>query len=86
MSRHDVEISVEGSRGKVLIDGQDIAHCVTDLTFKAGVGQDVPTLTLDLRFIDVPCLGSRETEVLLGQGAEEALVRLGWTPPHADQR
>ncbi|MGW8703502.1 hypothetical protein ACWGOK_42475 [Streptomyces eurythermus] len=85
MTRHNVEISVEGSRGQVLIDGHDIARCVTNLTFTAGIGQDVPTLTLDLNLIDVTRLGSPETEVLLGQGAEEALVRLGWTPPQADQ-
>ncbi|MEH0442460.1 hypothetical protein QA811_01995 [Streptomyces sp. B21-102] len=84
MARHKVEIRTEGRTGQVLIDGYDIAGAVTGLTFSAGVNQAVPTLHLDLRLIDVIDLGSVEAVVLLGQGAAEALKRLGWTPPEGE--
>ena len=85
MSRHQVEISTEGTRGQVLIDGHDIAHGVSGLTFTAGIDQAVPTLCLDLVLIDVTKLRSTEAEVLLGYGVADTLVRLGWTPPETDQ-
>lgn len=84
MTRHHVEIRTEGTRGQVLIDGHDIARAVTGLTFTAGIDQQLPTLRLDLRLIDVTELGSTEAEVLLGAGVEDALKRLGWTPPEED--
>jgi hypothetical protein len=85
MTRHHVEIRTEGTRGQVLIDGHDIAHAVTGLTFTAGVDQATPTLRLDLQLIDITELGSTETEVLLGHGVAETLQRLGWTPPKDSQ-
>lgn len=85
MTRHHVEIRTEGHRGQVLIDGHDIARAVTNLTFKAGIDQAAPTLTLDLQLIDVTELGSTETQVLLGNGMAEALELLGWTPPKDDR-
>ena len=81
MTRHHVEIRTEGTRGQVLIDGHDIAKGVTGLTFTAGIDQQCPTLTLDLVLIDVTELGSTETDVLLGAGVAETLIKLGWTPP-----
>lgn len=84
MTRHHVEISTDGVRGKVLIDGHDIAKAVTSLSFDASVDH-FPTLRLDLRLIDITELASTETQVLLGDGVAEALKALGWTPPEADQ-
>ncbi|MFJ1653688.1 hypothetical protein ACIOC2_20320 [Streptomyces sp. NPDC088337] len=85
MTRHRVEVRTEGTRGQVLIDGQDIARSVTALTFTAGV-DGMPRLTLDLQLIDVTELGSTETEVLLGEGVAETLKLLGWTPPEGQDQ
>ncbi|NUS29803.1 MAG: hypothetical protein HOV92_37070 [Streptomyces sp.] len=77
-------IRTDGVHGQVLIDGHDIAKAVTGLSFEVSVDA-FPTLRLDLRLIDVTELASAETQVLLGAGVEDALKRLGWTPPEADQ-
>lgn len=80
MTRHNVEIRTEGTRGQVLIDGHDIANAVMGLSFSVDVDH-FPTLSLDLRLVDVTEIGSAETQVLLGSGVAEALKVLGWTPP-----
>jgi hypothetical protein len=85
VTRHQVEIHTEGRTGRVLIDGHDIASTVTNLTFKAGIDQDVPTLHLDLQLIDAAGLGITEADVMLGNGVADTLKRLGWTPPETEQ-
>ncbi|MFJ2162376.1 hypothetical protein [Streptomyces sp. NPDC087856] len=84
MTKHHVEISVDGTQGQVLIDGHDIARGVTGLVFRAGI-DGAPTLTLDLQLVDVTPLSSPDTEVLLGSGVAEALKVLGWTPPEDNE-
>ncbi|MFJ6293207.1 hypothetical protein ACIQJX_07585 [Streptomyces griseoviridis] len=84
MSSHHVEIRVDHNVGQILIDGHDIAKGVRSLTFEAGVAQAVPTLTLNLRLVDVTELGSAEARVILDEDTTEALRRLGWTPPRSE--
>lgn len=81
MSRHQVEIHQERpDKYRVLIDGVDIAHDIAGLSLRMSVGY-LPQVELDLTMIDVTRLGSMEAEVILGAGAHETLVALGWTPP-----
>lgn len=81
MTRHQVEIRNTGPHTyRVLIDGADIAKGLAGLTLRMGVDR-APMLELDLQLVDVAGLGSVEAEVALGEGAHEALVALGWTPP-----
>lgn len=84
MSRHQFEIKSDGRPGcyQILIDGTDIAQGVTELDLSMRLNE-VPTVTLDLKLIDVTELGSIEAEVMLGAGVHDALVALGWTPPEA---
>ncbi|MFD5675602.1 hypothetical protein [Streptomyces sp. NPDC127040] len=85
MSRHQVEIHSAGPHSyRVLVDGADIAKGLVGLTLRMGVDQ-VPSLELDLQLVDVAGLGPVEAEVVLGEGAHEALVALGWTPPADSQ-
>ncbi|MGW4505704.1 hypothetical protein ACWENO_13795 [Streptomyces sp. NPDC004436] len=80
MSIHQVEIHQTGPAYRVLVDGVDVARHLDSLTFEARAGLP-PRLRLEIDVVDVTTLGSVETEVVLGGGAHEALVALGWTPP-----
>lgn len=81
MSRHQVEIVSDGPlKHRVLIDGADIAKSLAGLTVHMGAGE-LPRIELDVQMVDVSRLGSLEAEVVLGAGAHDALVALGWTPP-----
>lgn len=83
MTTHNVEIRVEGTRGKVLIDGHDIARGVVGLTFEAGI-DGPPRLRLELNLINVTTIDSTQAEVLLGDGVADALTALGWAAPRDD--
>lgn len=81
MSRHQVEIGSSGLTHSLKIDGHDISCGATGLTLDMGVAGTLPRLQVDLQLIDVSTVSSIEAEVVLGAGAHEALVALGWTPP-----
>ncbi|MFJ8109976.1 hypothetical protein [Streptomyces sp. NPDC096132] len=84
MTRHNVEISTDGMRREILLDGHDIAHSVTALSFSTE-HHCLPVLMLCLRLVDVTTLSSKDTEVLVDDGVAETLKRLGWTPPQEQQ-
>lgn len=77
---YDVDITMEGSRGRVVIDGNDISKGVRGFSVRGGVGE-VTSLELDLNLIDVTRVSSTSTEILISDGASEALIAMGWKPP-----
>jgi hypothetical protein len=81
MTSHRVEIGTTKGGHSLAIDGHDVSRAATGLTLTMGLAGTMPELQLDLQLIDASTLGSVEAEVILGAGAHEALVALGWTPP-----
>lgn len=77
--RHDVDIEVHGPMGRVTVGGQQVKG-VRGLTYRAGL-DEVASLTLDLKIIDVTRLGSKDTEILLPDETVNTLIALGWAPP-----
>ncbi|MFJ5888093.1 hypothetical protein [Streptomyces californicus] len=77
MERH-ASIRLSGSQGTVLIDGQDISHCVRGVTFTGDV-RTTPCLELDLVLEELQHDG--RAQVYLPARVAELLTALGWTPP-----
>ena len=79
--RHRLQVETEGpGRARLLLDGQDISHGVTDLVVRLGVGE-VARAELDLVLLDTTRIDSPDTEITIPISTHEALVALGWTPP-----
>lgn len=91
MSRHNVTITtgVDQNEHRVEIDGRDIAPGLRSVNVEFGPGGRRPKIVMELSasMIDVINLGSPDTEVMLSlpDGAREALIALGWTPPAGQQ-
>ncbi|MFS0697797.1 hypothetical protein [Streptomyces nitrosporeus] len=77
MERH-ASIRLSDSEGTVLIDGQDISHCVRGITFTGDV-RTAPRLELDLVLEEIQHDG--RAQVYLPARVAELLTALGWTPP-----
>lgn len=78
---HNLAIKATGiGTAEILLNGQDIASALTDLTLTMGVGK-VPTATLDLLLIDTTQIQDAETRILIPDATRDLLVTLGWTPP-----
>lgn len=77
---HSVEITTNGARGQVLLDGTDISNRVRGLSFDTGVGE-TPRVILELILIDTSRISTVDTEVLVPDATAETLIALGWTPP-----
>lgn len=73
----DIRLQPDG-RHHLLLNGQDISHCVQGVTFDGHPGPDsvlwlhihVPTITV-----------GGQVQVLLGEDTRSLLTGLGWTPP-----
>lgn len=78
---HNLAIKATGiGTAEILLNGQDIASALTDLTLTMGVGK-VPTATLDLLLIDTTQIQDAETRILIPDSTRDLLVTLGWAPP-----
>lgn len=82
--KYDVEITMDGVRGRVVVDGQDLSKGVRGFALRGGVGE-ITALELDLNLIDVTRVSSTSTEILIADEASEALIALGWTPPESSE-
>jgi hypothetical protein len=80
MTTHHVEISTEGTRGRILIDGHDISKAVESYTVFHNAGS-MPRVYIDFNLVDVTPLDSKEMQVLVTDEVAETLKVLGWTPP-----
>lgn len=79
--RHRLQVETEGpGRARLLLDGRDISHGVTDLVVRLGVGE-VARAELDLVLLDTTRIDSPDTEITIPVSTHEVLVALGWTPP-----
>lgn len=72
------QIHVDGPTGTVLVDGQDISHCVRGLTLTADVGGR-SVLALDLAVDQADVEG--QVLVTIPARTAELLTALGWAPP-----
>lgn len=78
MKQHHVSINVTGpGRGKVALDGQEIAG-VQGITFGAR-RDELSLVVLDVAVITGDISG--EMVAVLPEGTAETLIALGWTPP-----
>lgn len=81
MSTHKVSITGDGKPGyQVVVDGVDLSKGLVGISLQMEVDR-VPELTLDIQLVDVTELKDIEAKVILGAGAHDALVALGWRPP-----
>ncbi|WP_424918879.1 hypothetical protein [Streptomyces sp. wa1064] len=77
MERH-ASISMSGTQGTILLDGQDISSCVQRLTLTG----DVRTGThLELGLVLEEVQHDGQAQVYLPARTAELLTALGWTPP-----
>ncbi|MGW1295148.1 hypothetical protein [Streptomyces sp. NPDC002533] len=77
MQRH-ASIHLTGPRGTILVDGQDISHCVRGFELTGSVDAR-PALGLDLLIDEAEVDG--KPQVYLPAHVAELLTALGWTPP-----
>ncbi|WP_282686318.1 MULTISPECIES: hypothetical protein [unclassified Streptomyces] len=77
--QRSTHINLNGPTGTVLVNGQDISHCVRGLTLTADVGRDVPALELDLVVYEATVEG--KAHVSIPPSTADVLTALGWTPP-----
>ncbi|WP_274031480.1 hypothetical protein [Streptomyces sp. MMBL 11-1] len=78
MERH-ASISMSGTQGTILLDGQDISSCVQRLTLTGDVRTGTTHLELGLVLEEVQHDG--QAQVYLPARTAELLTALGWTPP-----
>lgn len=71
-------IHLNGPTGTVILDGQDISHCVRGFTLTADVG-DLPVLDLDVVLREGEVEG--QAVVHIPARTAELLTALGWTRP-----
>lgn len=71
-----------GFKTKVFIDGVDVSSCVTDAVIHTPV-DGVVTATLKVLVSELEIDGAKTTmeSFTVRPGAQELLVRNGWTPP-----
>lgn len=68
-------------RGRVLLDGQDLAVAVHSMSLHAKAGHS-PLLQLEL-LVDVieSSTEATQVEVVMSDATRDALIAIGWTPP-----
>jgi hypothetical protein len=74
-----------GNRGKVLIDGQDVAGSVRRATLTLD-GSEAPRLVLELDVLDVAASTDDEPQLVLGPKTDALLDRAGWRSPEQIQQ
>ncbi|WP_406420893.1 hypothetical protein [Streptomyces sp. NBC_00842] len=72
------QISLDGTSGTVIVDGQDISHCIRGLTLTADAN-DLPALELDVVVHETEVDG--QALVSIPARTAELLTALGWTRP-----
>ncbi|MFD5057421.1 hypothetical protein [Streptomyces sp. NPDC058394] len=78
MQPRTASIHLNGPTGTVILDGQDISHCIRGFTLTADAG-DIPTLDLDVVLHEADVEG--QALVHIPARTAELLTALGWTPP-----
>lgn len=75
-----VEISLNGRRAAIVVDGHDLAQSVAGFNLSAET-RCLPTLTLHLNVRDATRIESDTTIVHMHHATHDLLVAAGWTPP-----
>lgn len=76
--QRSARISLNGPTGTILVNDQDISHCVRGLTLTADI-DSLPTLELDLVVHEATVEG--QAVVSIPPRTADLLTALGWTPP-----
>ncbi len=63
MKTSKIELTTEGARSKVIVDGKDMSHLARGYTLTHYVGE-VPTLTLELNALDTTAVGNVFVQVV----------------------
>ncbi|WP_326828692.1 hypothetical protein OIE13_22390 [Streptosporangium sp. NBC_01810] len=73
---------------RIEVDDHDISHGVRAISVEYQAGR-IPRVQVELAMstVEVTQLGAKEVELLVSMpdGARDALIKLGWTPPAGDR-
>lgn len=81
MTERHFEADLTGRTGRLVLDGHDISDGVQSFTLRAG-DSELPELRVDALVL-TGRVGGDQAEVILRlpDGARQALILAGWTPP-----
>lgn len=80
MSEHQVEITTQGGRGSLLVDGVDIAKLTRRFALEFDAG-GIPRLSVELSPQKLRALMTGKVRVEVDPDTRAVLLALGWTPP-----
>jgi hypothetical protein len=77
---HAVQISSNGWRHRITVDGVDLSHGLRGAVLTIAPGE-LPTLAIDPVIYELDATELQPARVIVDDHAAKALIALGWTPP-----